>query len=165
MSHSLLCLYRSFGLSICKSWSSKVNFTQVPPEMDRHLGFLEIPQPVNNNIEVIPSFFLFSHNNYIYHTTCKVRQKCWLLTRIQMCNPPQIYASGKHVKFTRSFTGDASDWLYRKEVKSLMDDIIVTLLSRKLLLIFLLGKWNRWYYGFWQLHDWNGRSHETFRVL
>jgi len=58
----------------------------VPPEMDRHLGFLEIPQPVNNNIE--------------------------------------IYASGKHVKFTRSFTGDASDWLYRKEVKSLMDDII-----------------------------------------
>ena len=25
---------------------------QVPPEMDRHLGFLEIPQPVDNNIEV-----------------------------------------------------------------------------------------------------------------
>jgi len=55
-----------------------------------------------------------------------------------MFNPPQIYASGKHVKFTRSFTGDASDWLYRKEVKSLMDDIIVTLLLRKLLLIFFI---------------------------
>ena len=25
---------------------------QVPPEMDRHLGFLEIPQPVDDNIEV-----------------------------------------------------------------------------------------------------------------
>ena len=29
---------------------------QVPPEMDRHLGFLEIPQPVDNKIEVRQSF-------------------------------------------------------------------------------------------------------------
>jgi len=70
--------------SICL-WISRFS-SLVPPEMDRHLGFLEIPQPVDNNIE--------------------------------------IYASGKHNKFARSFTGEASDWLFRKEVKSLMDDII-----------------------------------------
>ena len=31
---------------------SIIIFLQVPPEMDRHLGFLEIPQPRDQRVEV-----------------------------------------------------------------------------------------------------------------
>jgi len=54
--------------------------------MDRHLGFLEIPQPRNPKIE--------------------------------------IYASGKKIKYSRTFSGFANDYIYRKEVKNLLDAII-----------------------------------------
>ena len=37
----------------------------------------------------------------------------------------QIYASGKHLKYARSFIGFASDWKFRQEVKHLLDAIIV----------------------------------------
>jgi len=58
----------------------------IPPEMDRHLGFLEIPQPSSQNIE--------------------------------------IFANGKRIKYSRTFKGFANDYIYRKEVKKLLDSII-----------------------------------------
>ena len=38
---------------------------------------------------------------------------------------PKIYASGKHYKYSRPMTGYGSDWIFRQEVKHLLDDIIV----------------------------------------
>ena len=40
-------------------------------------------------------------------------------------NFSKIYASGKHLKYSRPMTGYGSDWIFRQEVKHLLDDIIV----------------------------------------
>merc|ERR1712042_21704 len=70
--------------AICVWISSFSNL--IPPEMDRHLGFLEIPQPSDPKIE--------------------------------------IYASGGKTRYARQFSGFANDWIYRKEVKKLLDAVI-----------------------------------------
>jgi len=51
----------------------------IPSQMDRHLGFLDIPQPIDERVE--------------------------------------IYATGQTIKFCRTFTGFANDWIYRREAK------------------------------------------------
>ena len=79
----------------------------IPPEMDRHLGFLEIPQPAQPNIEVSSSTSLTALPDPISSAV-------------------QIYASGRTVKYARTFAGFANDWIYRQEVKKLMDSIIVS---------------------------------------
>ena len=80
----------------------------IPPEMDRHLGFLEIPQPAQPNIEV--------------------SRVSTPLTPLPdpTSSAVQIYASGRTVKYARTFAGFANDWIYRQEVKKLMDSIIVS---------------------------------------
>ena len=76
--------------------------------MDRHLGFLEIPQPAQPNIEV--------------------SRVSTPLTPLPdpTSSAVQIYASGRTVKYARTFAGFANDWIYRQEVKKLMDSIIVS---------------------------------------
>ena len=89
--------------------------------MDRHLGFLEIPQPLNPKIEV---------------KVLKVNI-CPLISF-------QIYASGQKIKYARTFVGFANDWIYRKEVKKLLDAIIVSFFVYRIKSYSLIsGEWRR----------------------
>ena len=74
--------------------------------MDRHLGFLDVPQPSDPDVKVLQGTYCF-----IIHGI-----KCVIINTKYQNLAPQIFATGETIKFQSSFRGFANDWIYRTEV-------------------------------------------------
>ena len=86
--------------------------------MENHLGILDLPQPMNAEIQVQ------------FTERLRIKKKfhniiCIFILFIQLST------LGSVTKYVRSYSGNANDFIYRKQVKALMDTLVV----RKLIYI------------------------------